>query len=245
MDMESGELGFAVGERITISYISDGDDYFFLTGASGLVKDVKGETALVKFDSGEFNKTSGGEWWVGIDNISIANDVTLKLLDDVVYFAKVNQDAIIPTKRDEDAGYDIYPLFEENHIKINPHETILIPTGIASAFDMKYRFELWERGSTGTKGIGQRCGVIDSGFRGEWKVPVTNHNEIPLVIVKDEDEFYESYAEGAHIMYPYSKAICQALLDVVPKVEIQVKEYEELLKIESKRGVGMVGSSGK
>ena len=91
-----------------------------------------------------------------------------------VKFAKVRPTAKIPTKRVEDAGYDIYANFEEPFILINPHETKMIPTGIASACDTDYCFVLKERGSTGTKGMAQRCGIIDSGYRSEWFVPITN-----------------------------------------------------------------------
>ena len=41
-----------------------------------------------------------------------------------ILFAKVKPDAIIPTKREEDAGFDIYSLFDEESIVINPHETL-------------------------------------------------------------------------------------------------------------------------
>ena len=77
-----------------------------------------------------------------------------------VKFAKVHPNAIIPSKRDEDMGFDIYACFDENYIVINPHETKLIPTGIASACNPKYGFLVFERGSTGSKGIARRCGVI-------------------------------------------------------------------------------------
>ena len=77
-----------------------------------------------------------------------------------VKFAKVSPTAIIPTKREEDAGYDIYANFDEDYMRINPHETKMIPTGIASACDTDYCFILKERGSTGTKGLAQRCGRI-------------------------------------------------------------------------------------
>ena len=43
-------------------------------------------------------------------------------------------------------------------MKIEPHETVLVPTGIASAFSSDYVAIIKERGSTGSKGIGQRCG---------------------------------------------------------------------------------------
>ena len=44
-----------------------------------------------------------------------------------VKFAKVRPDAIIPSKRDEDMGFDIYACFDEDYVVINPHETKLIP----------------------------------------------------------------------------------------------------------------------
>ena len=59
-----------------------------------------------------------------------------------IYFAKMKSDAIIPSKTDENAGYDIYPCFEEDYIVIPPHSVKLIPTGIASACSDDYYFQL-------------------------------------------------------------------------------------------------------
>ena len=101
-----------------------------------------------------------------------------------LYWAKVKENAIIPTKREEDAGYDLYPCFEEEYLEILPLHTKLVPLGVASAFDSDYVMLLKERGSTGTKGMAQRAGVIDSGYRGEYMAPVTNVNDKPLCIVK-------------------------------------------------------------
>lgn len=158
-----------------------------------------------------------------------------------IKFAKVKEGAIIPSKRTEDAGMDLYACFEEDYILIQPHETKLIPTGIASACSEDYYFQLFERGSTGTKGMGQRCGVIDSGYRNEIFVPITNHNVKPLVITKENSEgLSEDY-----VTYPYNKAICQAVLLPVPKVNIEEISYEDLVKIKSERMMGSLGSSNK
>lgn len=171
-----------------------------------------------------------------------------------VKFAKTKPNAIIPTKRLEDAGYDVYPCFDEDYIIIKPHTTVIIPTGIASACDTDYCFVLHERSSTGTKGMAQRCGIIDSGYRGEWGVPITNTNDVPIVICKKESitDFNDfasillfSYGEANYILYPYEKAICQALVFPVPEVEIEEYTYEELKAIPSERGTGRLGSSGK
>ena len=178
-----------------------------------------------------------------------------------VKFAKVRPDAIIPSKRDEDMGFDIYACFDEDYMVINPHETKLIPTGIASACDPGYGFLLFERGSTGSKGIARRCGVIDSGYRNEWFVGLTNTTDSKLFISKlnnkelvemlcidhenlidwkiAEDEVLNS------IVYPYSKAIVQALVAPVPKTNREEISYEDLKAIPSERGLGALGSSGK
>ena len=152
-----------------------------------------------------------------------------------VKFAKVHPNAIIPSKRDEDMGFDIYACFDEDYIVINPHETKLIPTGIASACDSDYGFLLRERGSTGSKGIALRAGVIDSGYRNEWFVGVTNTTNKLLIISKvDVQDIIDIETQKIHceddnihyyldelwsidtristaLIYPYSKAIAQAL----------------------------------
>jgi dUTP pyrophosphatase len=166
-----------------------------------------------------------------------------------VKFAKVRPDAKIPSKRDEDMGFDIYACFDEDYIVIPPRETKLIPTGIASACDVNYGFLVFERGSTGSKGIARRCGVIDSGYRNEWFICLTNTTDKMLFISKlSETETYVDYYNDIMIesfVYPYSKAIAQALVVPVPKVEVEEISYEELQNIKSERGLGALGSSGK
>lgn len=160
-----------------------------------------------------------------------------------IYFAKMKEGAIIPSKRLEDGAFDIYACFEEDFMRIEPHQTKLVPTGLASAFSSDYVAILKERGSNGSKGIGQRAGVIDSGYRGEWFVAVTNHNVVPLVILKETCQSTEEFA-GA-IIYPYEKAICQCIMVEVPRLETKEISYDELLNFESLRGTGSLGSSGK
>lgn len=233
---------------------------------------------FVAKESGEFNVNQAikvineygvhGELFIASNITEYKEKVNNKLL-----WAKVKPEAIIPTKRDEDAGYDIYPCFDENYIVIPPHETKMIPTGIASAFSDEYVAVLKERGSTGTKGIAQRCGIIDSGFRNEWLCPITNTTEEYLILSKltleeliekhtfnyveryeilDTDDGSEiclkdyqddEYTEA--IIYPYSKAICQALILPVPKMDSKEVTYDELKSITSERGMGMLGSSQK
>lgn len=164
-----------------------------------------------------------------------------------IFFARLKESAKIPCKRSEDAGYDIYACLDEDYLKLEPHETRALPTGIASACSPDYYFHLAERGSTGTKGIGQRCGIIDSGYRGEWFVPLTNHGTLPLYFVKPEraEALKQSVGETAAVFYTCDKAICQALLLPVPRTCVQELSYDELCAIDSERKTGSLGSSSK
>lgn len=177
---------------------------------------------------------------------------------DEILFAKKDNTVIIPSKRDEDGAFDIYANFSEDYIILKPHQTKMIPTGLYSAFSSDYVAILKERGSTGTKGIGQRCGVIDSGFRGEWQVPITNHNGKYLIISKSnkvsndhttcvlDDNFNEIIInEYNSIIYPYEKAIAQCIMVEVPKLKVKEVTIEEIMNVKSERGTGMLGSSNK
>ena len=172
-------------------------------------------------------------------------DLSPMIYDDELYFAKVKPNAIIPSKREEDAAYDIYACFDEDYLVIPPHQTILIPTGIATVFSSKWVALLRERGSNGSKGLAQRAGVIDSGYRGEWFVPLTNTNRVPIVIVKKGVELPLIYENSHAILYPYEKGIAQLLMVEVPKLRTKEITYEELLQFNSERGTGALGSSGK
>ena len=77
----------------------------------------------------------------------------MKIKRDDLYFAKVKPEAIIPSKRDEDAAYDLYACFDEDYMVIAPHTTKLVPTGIATAFSPKWVAIIKERGSNGSKGM--------------------------------------------------------------------------------------------
>ena len=160
---------------------------------------------------------------------------------DTLLFAKVRPDAIIPSKNYEDAGYDVYANFEENEVIIKPNEIKMIPTGIASSMSPKYVLVAKERGSTGTKCMAVRCGIIDSGYRNEIFIPINNTGNKTIIITKSQTVPHDDNV----IYYPYSKAMAQLLLLPVPNVEVKEIPYEELTTISSKRGMGALGSSGK
>lgn len=150
------------------------------------------------------------------------------------------------TKRKEDAGFDVYPLFEDGQssMVIKPHQTVIFKTGIRTAFPSSHYIHLEERGSTGVIGLSQRAGVIDSGYRGEWMIPVTNTNDIPVIISKLPKETIDGIISN-YIYYPYSKAICQAVLHRCEHTEFRSVSAEDIDSVASERGTGKLGSSGK
>lgn len=211
---------------------------------------------FVKFDAMNGVTIDGG--LNRINRIEELLDKLTSLVD--VKFARVRKGAVVPSKRNEDMGLDIYACFDEDYIVIEPHDTKLIPTGIASACSEDYGFVLKERGSTGSKGIALRCGVIDSGYRNEWFVGLTNTTRKTIFISKlSEEETLNRYYNNIKskffikikkffrrvLVYDYSKAITQALVVPVPKLNIQEVSYDELKSIESERGMGALGSSNK
>ena len=216
-------------------------------GHMGIVVDVSLENEYyVAF----FESMENSHYTVTHDGIVWNDTLLLKeeelspiVLEDELIFAKVKPSAIIPSKRDEDAAMDVYACFDEDYLVIPPHKTVLIPTGIATVFSPKWVALLRERGSNGSKGIAQRAGVIDSGYRGEWFVPLTNTNRVPVVIVKKGVELPLMYNDA--IIYPYEKGIAQLLMVEVPKLRTKEISYEELLQFNSERGTGALGSSGK
>ena len=173
--------------------------------------------------------------------------------DNEVYFAKIRESAVIPSKKDEDAGYDLYANFEEDFFVIEPGKTKAIPTGIATAFSKRYYFQVEERSSMAKLGVKKSGGVFDSGYRGEYFIMTFNTNDKPFVISKQlvddlSDEFEingKTYKKDEVILYPYTKAVCQIVLQEVPPVESKEISYDELLQISSERGAGGFGSSGK
>lgn len=165
-----------------------------------------------------------------------------------IYWQKVVDEANIPTKREEDAGFDIYTISEPCTLK--PFETKKFFTGIRSAFSKDFWMEVKERGSTGSIGLSVRSGVIDSGYRGEWVIVLTNLNPFPIEFSKEATEVKTEvwdwwFLKGKirKIIYPLSKAIAQAVLVPLPKVSCKPWDEEKIAA--SERGDTGFGASGK
>ena len=204
-------------------------------------------------DNGEEKEYTGKMW--GFDKLKyskkeqLSNKKNTKPLP-TVYFAKVRPSAVIPSKRDEDAGYDIYANLEPRTVEgeevyeiyLPVNKTTLVPTGIAMALPKTHYCNLkHERGSTGKIGMSVLSGVIDSGYRGELFIAITPlHKDILITSKVTETEEYDN-----GYLYPYSKAICQATIELVPQVNIKEITFEELQSMKSERMDTKLGQSGK
>lgn len=184
-------------------------------------------------------------------------------------FAKTSKGAVIPSKREGDAGYDLYidrDWFNMNKgvIMLLPQgDTFVFPIGLKSVIPNEYYAQIQERGSTGIHAMKYGAGVIDASFRGEWKIIITNCNSSKPIfiyddsIVRDKKEVIREYFATKmcsslenivlddYVFYPISKGIAQFVLLPVPKVEIEEVTEEEIELNTTERGAGMLGSSGK
>ena len=102
---------------------------------------------------------------------------------------KLNENASLPTYGSEfAAGADLYACID-GEITINPHETVLIPTGIALELPVGYAGLIYARsGLASKKGLApaNKVGVVDCDYRGEVKVALLNHSAIPQTVAPKE-----------------------------------------------------------
>lgn len=165
-----------------------------------------------------------------------------------VLFYKLDENAVIPTKRISDAGYDVYACFNDDYVVLEPMKVVKIKTKIASVMSDRYAFILKERSSVGSKNIKIDAGVVDSSYRGEWNVVLTNLNDFPVVIAKayvPNEILIEDLKTRNFLRLSYENAITQALLVEVPKVDIVEVDEKEFNKYTSERGSKGFGSTDK
>ncbi len=138
-----------------------------------------------------------------------------------VKFKKLDPSAKIPARNHKnDAGIDIYT--NEVSVWLDPGKIETLSTGIQSEIPEGYCMLIWDRSSMGSCGIGRLAGVIDSGYRGEWKIVLANHGEETMHIIKGHK-------------------IAQGILTKL--IDYYIVEVEELA--DSERGEKGFGSSGR
>lgn len=112
----------------------------------------------------------------------------------IIYFKRLTDTAQIP-QRVKGEGFDI---FSDESCVLKTNELRLISTGIASSFNNLVGI-IKDRGSMALKGVEVRAGVIDSNYRGEWKVllrnlgpdlRITRGDRIAQVVFVEQPDFF-------------------------------------------------------
>lgn len=138
----------------------------------------------------------------------------------VLKFKKLQQNAIIPKyDHPDDAGFGIYSI-EEKVLK--PMEYYAVATGISSEIPANCFVSIRDRSSMAIKGIHVMGGVIDSGYRGEWKIIMIN-------------------LSGSDYKIELGDKIAQGILQSAKQPKIEM--VEDLS--DSSRGTGGFGSTGR
>lgn len=137
---------------------------------------------------------------------------------------KLNSKAHLPVYGSEyAAGADLCAC-TDGDVTIQPHSTVMIPTGLAIELPVGYAGLIYARsGLASKKGLApaNKVGVVDCDYRGEVKVALHNHGDEPQTI-----------SDGERI----------AQLVIAPYLTAQFEEAEELSS--TVRGEGGFGSTG-
>ncbi len=97
---------------------------------------------------------------------------------------RIHPDAKIPTiSTSNAAGFDIYSVED---YELQPGETKAICTGITIEVPEGKATFIWDRSGMGFKGIHKFAGLIDSDYRGEFKLILCNHKKEPYQIKKGD-----------------------------------------------------------
>lgn len=152
------------------------------------------------------------------------NVITEEGLMSRVKIKRLNEMAIIPTRGSKEAaGYDLYAAIPES-IRINPHETVKVGTGLAFELPKGTFGAIFPRSGYATK-FGLRpancVGVCDSDYRGEY-----------IVAIHNDSDFIQAINPGERI----------AQLILMPYIAMIM--IEDNLS-ETERGDGGFGSTGK
>lgn len=133
---------------------------------------------------------------------------------------KLREDAILPAfARKGDAGFDLVSC---ETVELQPGERKTVPTGVSIAIPEHHVGFIMDRGGVAlNKGLHCMAGVVDSNYRGEWKIVMVNLNKEATIVEK-------------------GTRIAQGL--IVPLLPFSITEVKEL--DETERGGRGFSSSG-
>ena len=142
-----------------------------------------------------------------------------------VLIKKLSSKVELPKYKTEgSSGLDLMAFIEKS-IKLNPKESVLVPTGISIAIEKDLEIQIRPRSGLAAKSnisVLNTPGTIDSDYRGEIKVILFNHGKNEFII-NNKDR------------------IAQMVL--APIIKAEFEEVDELP--DTIRGEGGFGSTGK
>ena len=143
--------------------------------------------------------------------------------DIVVRVKRLHPDARLPRYAHVGETGDLAAdLYSADGIQLSPGETKQVSTGISLGLPPGFGAVVEDRSGLATKGISTLGGIIDTGYRGELKVILTNTSNTDFAISK-----------GDRI----------AQLRIVRRIEAQFEEVEELASTERNHsGFGSTGT---
>lgn len=136
---------------------------------------------------------------------------------------KLREDAIVPHYNHEgDAGMDLYSVED---VILWPNEPVAVSTGLSIELPIGFVALVWDKSGLSLKeGIKTMAGVMDSNYRGEYKI----------VLLNTTSQYY--YLDKGD-------KIAQLLIQPVMRAEVEeLKEGEQLS--ETTRGANGFGSTG-
>lgn len=148
--------------------------------------------------------------------------------------------AVQPTKRSEDAGYDLYEdtLYSQgiSNFVLKAGETKRFDTNVGYVIPQKYAGIVKERSNTGKLSIIIGAGTLDSGYRNNCGVFITNCSNDDIVInFEDEKGNRKAIAQIVFIEHEEDEN--------AKSIRTTPQEFAELYP--SDRGLGREGSTKK
>lgn len=148
----------------------------------------------------------------------------------ILKYKKARKDIKVPERANpSDAGLDLFfNALDDRHVMIEPHHSVLLPTGIMLEVPHGYVAEVKARsGMAAKRGLVPLACVVDSGYAGE--IFVNLHND----------------SDHTQAIYPGDKV---AQLVIYPVLQVRLQESDEIYVDDvcmSNRGDGALGSTDK
>jgi dUTP pyrophosphatase len=148
-------------------------------------------------------------------------------MENTLKYTKLTPTARFGAKEEDNAGYDLFaPQIQDYSIIIEPQEVVKIFTGIKLVIPKGYWGEIKERGSTGSKGMSVRSGVVDCNYRGEIIVVLNNTTD-------------------KRIVHDVNKAVAQIVIQKCEHLDTKEIGWDFFAELTTERGEKGFGSTDK